>query len=1227
MRWGSLLFYKRVIFVCLIAILISSGLASVANAKYSDETITIKAFEPQAWVDLRDGGSEYHDIDFPWPYPGHDVAIKFHINNSGNIPSGPFVVHVYASLDGTFDPAGDFFIAETKIDTILPQDYVKFYGSKAAHGIIPYGMQDLDDDLVYNLYWIIDPLDQVEEKNEDNNLIECGSGQQIEVRHRDPLNDVFDLVDAGEEFRSFENAADGTQIAQNGDTINVSCKIRNAGNLPSGSYNVTFYAHNDCYIHGGEDEVVLGSKEMTSDGICNFSFEIETDPNEPGYNLDAGYKYYIGWIIDAEQGEGRANNEATKMGYTLFVTVSEDMYGNDSVVDLVDEGYQCYSSPGDNKLRTFVPQEVYAGESIVVHTIIRNRGNADIGNSFVVNFYASTDIIIEHNDHLLGTAEIQSLAGGESVTAIIEGNTSSLAPGNYYVGWIIDSRYENGNWVSDVAESTYYDYYHDPDNPTLVIGEKNNISIIFTFPTTKLTILTDFCSIFLGLNERQHYTEDYPPEYKVLRRGQSFYLGAHIVRFDDDYQKICINITKPNGDTEVLVARKEAGRFGPGWDCTYERRIGDIYFFKIHIPGNEQVGKYQLNVMIQQSGVRDITCDVPTPEFYVIFNPWSSEDDDVFYPQEHELDFFATGKKGRQYYPPSFHVTSWWELEPANKTVFETAIETVSGNISAFISANETMDKISYNAGHDGLKRWVPYQFDKSDGAYDYYKLGNDDPFDPDEILAGVWSNPTGFTSSPNVVYERNIPEIIAIWKANRGNNPYGQCMQFAGLGTALLRSVGIPSRMVSIPGGKKAHNPSEDWGGTFHIWSEAWINNEWKEVATTYQDPNGPSSKCNALYQTEIRSNTGGFVDYVYTDKVKRLFFLWRLSKADILGEYKACIKSAPTSQLALGSLDQVKINVTTDKTQYALGEEVILNISVRNDGNISINDMLTTDIIEYHGDGIVSYVWNDIQPISVPPHTTYNKTYTLSKNDYKFNGQFYVDSNIDNIRNAAQFNVTGGLKNLTVILPETVLINESFDVRLIVENIADTTIDNIEINADFGSDATVTGAPMNFTIPTLAPGTTNTTTWVVSIPDDGYQCMEFSAQSERGDYERISTGTEVMSNPFLRVNVEVPSSVQKDTTFTVSATIVNEGDLAAEAVQSVLNLPPELTTSDDLIQYIGTIDPHANATIVWNLVANEAGISAFSVVTNSSTDSCEVVIFIPVFIYDHVIALSVEQ
>ncbi|NQE04683.1 hypothetical protein C5S32_02320 [ANME-1 cluster archaeon GoMg1] len=775
----------------------------------------------------------------------------------------------------------------------------------------------------------------------------------------------------------------------------------------------------------------------------------------------------------------------------------------------------------------------------------------------------------------------------------------------------------------------------------LATGAEEIVTITIWSGEPTVAMKPKFNLITFGDNKGEHHTDKYPSEYNVLRRGQSFNLNADIENFDDSDHKIIFVITKPSGETQEFTARKD-GILGSGWDCIYTRKWykWNKFNFKIHIPGNEQVGKYQLIGEIQKKDgteTYDIFGDDEVkPEFYVIFNPWSSEDVDVSYPHEHESDFFATGDDGKQYYPQSYNAFSW-TLEPANKKVFETAIETISGDISGFDSANKIIDKVSYNAGHDGNHPWeLGYEFDESEGAYGYYRLGKDDPFDSSEILGGAWWHVSDFRGHPDKTSSSNVPNIINTWLNNPGNNPYGQCMQFSGLGTSLLRSIGIPSKMVSIPDGKKAHNPSEDWRPTFHIWSEAWINNEWKEIATTYQDPNGPSSKCNALYQTEIRSNyevdgspdADGFVDHVFTDQiVPHWWFWWKLDRSDILDEYKECTESTSMSRLNVNALSgQVGLNVTTDKTQYVLGEEVILNITVRNNEDVSINNNLTTEVIECPRDGIARYVWRDTQLISVPAHTTYSKLYTLSKRDYKYDGQYYVFSNIDNIANSANFNIIGGL-NLTVILPEAVLINETFDVTLETKNTLGIPITNIEIQADFPYYADITGAPINFIIPALAPGEPHTTTWVVSMPDDGYQSMVFSAQSERGDYERIATGTEVMSNPFLRVDVEVPSSVQKDSAFAVFATIVNEGDLAAEDVQSTLYLPPELTTSDDLIRYIGTIDPHANTTIVWSITATEAGTSAFTIVTNSSTTSGEDVIFIPIFIYDHDLELSVEQ
>jgi hypothetical protein len=439
---------------------------------------------------------------------------------------------------------------------------------------------------------------------------------------------------------------------------------------------------------------------------------------------------------------------------------------------------------------------------------------------------------------------------------------------------------------------------------------------------------------------------------------------------------------------------------------------------------------------------------------------------------------------------------------------------------------------------------------------------------------------------------------------------------------------------MITTIDGKEAHNPMLPWN--YHVWAEVWINDteldngEWKPIATTYQV--GPKSRCDALYQTEIESHdeygndVDGFADGVLTDKVvPHWIFWWKLEKDDILDKYKEC--QASTIQLAEAEPDdQLEINVTTDKSQYNLGEDVTINITVTNKKDNQVTENLTTTVIGMAAGGLMDYKFEDAREITIPPHSTTTELYTLLQEDLVRNRHYTVISYTRETRGSTEFYVVGGI-NLTVTLPETVLIDESFDVRLVVENIADVPIDNIEISAGIGSDATVTGAPINFVIPTLAPGSTHLTTWSVSMPNDGYQSMVFGAQSERGDYEQIFAGIEVMSDPFLRVDVEVPSSVQKDTTFAVNVTIVNEGDLAAEGVQSTLNLPPGLTTPDDWIRNIGTIEPHANTTIVWDITANEAGTLSFTILTSSSTTSGEDVIFIPIFIYDHDLELSVEQ
>ena len=753
----------------------------------------------------------------------------------------------------------------------------------------------------------------------------------------------------------------------------------------------------------------------------------------------------------------------------------------------------------------------------------------------------------------------------------------------------------------------------------------------------------EFNSITFGDNKVEHHTEDYPSEYNndhcnVLRRGQSFDLNADIENFNDEDHEIRFMIDKPKLICQMITAKKK-GTLGTGWDCVYHRN-GNNFNFEMHIPGDDQVGKYQLvGDIVKKDGTEIYDTygdDEDTPEFYVLFNPWSSEDDDVKGLLEHEIPLYL-GDNAWEYHKDYFRM---WTLMPGKKEIFDTVMERVSGETSASKVTEEILDLSISNAGYNGRKQ---FNLKHPDEGYnlpsDYGDLEFIDSFDTSEILPGYWFN-IGYMDDYEAVTLGNVPTIINDWK--NGKKQYGQCNHFGAIGISLLRSSGIPSRMVTTIDGKMAQNPYAQWN--FHVWAEIWDGHSfgednWKAIATTEQI--GQSSRNAPVFKTMTESyvESGSdplklqdYVQMVFTEKVVRKWFWWIIEEdniAELYTAYPTAESYINLNMLRMGVTnldDQLEINVATDKSEYNLGEDVLINVYITNNNDVQIITNLTTIITGMSPGDMMDYRFSDTKEINILPHTTISEVYILRKEDYVTNRYYSILSHITKTSGHTTFKINSGL-NLTTILPETVLISETFDVTLETKNTFGIPLTNIEIQADFPYYADVGGAPVNFIIPTLAPGETNTATWVVSIPFDGYQSMAFTAQSERGDYEQIFAGTEVMSNPFLRVDIEVPSSVQKDSTFAVTATIVNEGDLAAEGVQSELSLPPELTTSDDLIKYIGTIDPHDNTTIMWNIAADEAGTSAFTITTDSSTTSGEDVIFIPIFIYDHDLELSVEQ
>ena len=790
---------------------------------------------------------------------------------------------------------------------------------------------------------------------------------------------------------------------------------------------------------------------------------------------------------------------------------------------------------------------------------------------------------------------------------------------------------------------------------SLVAGEEEIVAITVWSGEPTEEMEPEFNSITFGDERRisetkkNHHTVgkdySYPPEYIVLRRGQNFDLKADIENFDDGDHKIIFEITKPDGTTQKLPAARKDGTLGSGWDCTYTCS-GQNFNFKIHIPGNCQVGNYQLNGEIQKKD-GDITYDdEDAPEFYVIFNPWSSEDVEVYNPDfsEKELKHYVLGKNGYNFYRGDAPNYALWILAPQSKEVFDISIEEVSGKTSARDASKDLACKAS--SCIDGCWGGCNHE---------------------DQNFKCDWSKYNG------------IPALIS--KYNSGKVVYGQCMDYEALLNAFQRSTGIPARMLTAyrsghdKYGSDSFNEfiddkfdifghmccgSERWG--FHCWDEMWLNNEWHSVDATYRK--GPSSRNNIKIsesEYDLRGHTpnpeycilsNAFIHDEISLPTKAYLYSIRMPDKDEphsatgIYTYNAEIESPeailddyldPTPHEVSRSLLTIDIPLTVDvscnSSTYQIGENINATLFIKNIQTESITVEMGFAVYEEElstGECIRD-IFNDTKTITIPADSTYKYNYLIPYGVYKHAGNYVASAGAYNASMAiadidrTRVTITGS--QLIISAPQIVTINETFAVSLTVENVLDTPMNTVDVHGYFSYFANVSGAPENFTISTLAPHATNTTTWYVSLPVAGTYPIGFDVFSNETGLSHNSTMIGVMSDPFLRVDIEVPSSVQKDSTFAVNVTIVNEGDLAADDVQSELTLPPELTTSDDLIKPIGTIDPHANTIIVWNITATEAGTSAFTIVTSSSTDSGEDVIFIPIFIYDHDLVVSVEE
>lgn len=202
--------------------------------------------------------------------------------------------------------------------------------------------------------------------------------------------------------------------------------------------------------------------------------------------------------------------------------------------------------------------------------------------------------------------------------------------------------------------------------------------------------------------------------------------------------------------------------------------------------------------------------------------------------------------------------------------------------------------------------------------------------------------------------------------------------------------------------------------------------------------------------------------------------------------------------------------IKISFDQSYYSIGDDVIITITVVNTGDQELVDSLSVSVMGLYDAGEQVPVYENSWDITIPPNLNTSRTIVLNQTEYRFNGNFSVDAHITDAYNSTFFKVNSGLE-MDVSIPDIIQKNESFSVILNVTNVDTVAIENVNISALFGRHFTVFDSPINFEIPILNSGVTNTTEWLVTITDDESQTVGFIAGSERGDYVRKDHGINI--------------------------------------------------------------------------------------------------------------------
>ncbi|MEM9836625.1 MAG: CARDB domain-containing protein, partial [Bacteroidota bacterium] len=334
---------------------------------------------------------------------GNTISLSCRVRNTGTASTGRSSSLGYYLSSNTTYSSNDISLGTDFVTTLSPNNF----SSESISATIPAGTSPG----TWYILFRADRNGSVAESNENNNV----SWRAITV-----------LPDANPDLVVQNTSASPSSVTA-GNSISLSCRVRNTGNASTGGASTLGYYLSSNTTYSSSD-IALGTDYVTSLSAGSSSNEsiIATIPagTSPG-------TWYILFRAD-RNGSISESSESNNVSWRAITVLA------DTAPDLVVQNTSAS------------PTSVAAGSTVSLSCRVRNTGTASTGGGSTLGYYLSSNTTYSSNDIALGSDYVTTLSpnnfSSESITATIPAGTS---PGTWYILFRAD---RNGS-ISESSES------------------------------------------------------------------------------------------------------------------------------------------------------------------------------------------------------------------------------------------------------------------------------------------------------------------------------------------------------------------------------------------------------------------------------------------------------------------------------------------------------------------------------------------------------------------------------------------------------------------------------------------------------------------------------------------------------------------------------------------------------------------------------------------------------